>query len=49
VLGEPDQDGRRKRLYVRRELNQEQAAVVRRIFRLYASGLGLTKIAKTLN
>ncbi len=49
VLGEPDQDGRRKRLYVRREINPEQAAVVRRIFQLYANGLGLTKIAKTLN
>ena len=49
VLGEPDPDGRRKRLYVRREINQEQAEVVRRIFQLSTQGLGLTKIAKTLN
>ncbi|MGH2609793.1 MAG: recombinase family protein, partial [Tepidiformaceae bacterium] len=49
VLGEPDRDGRKKRLYVRREINPEQADVVRRIFQLYANGLGLTKIAKTLN
>jgi hypothetical protein len=30
-------------------VNPEQAAVVRRIFEMYALGLGLTKTAKTLN
>jgi hypothetical protein len=37
------------RLCVVRVVNPEQAAVVRRIFQLYAKGLGFTKIAKTLN
>jgi hypothetical protein len=45
----PDAEGRQKRLHVVRNVNASQAAVVRRIFELYASGLGLTKIAKTLN
>jgi DNA invertase Pin-like site-specific DNA recombinase len=42
-------DGRPKRLHVIRHINAEQAAVVRRIFELYASGLGITRIAKRLN
>lgn len=50
VLGDtPDVHGRRKRLYVRREVNQDEAAVVRRIFEMYAAGRGLNTIAKTLN
>jgi DNA invertase Pin-like site-specific DNA recombinase len=40
-------DGRR--LHVVRTINQEQAAVVLRIFEMYASKVGLTRIAKTLN
>ena len=38
-----------KRSYVLRRINATQAEVVCRIFRLYADGLGLVKIAKTLN
>jgi len=40
-------DGRR--LHVVREVNQVQAAVVRRIFALCAEGQGFTRIAKALN
>src|SRR5262249_19343199 len=46
---EPSAAGRGKRLYVVRRINQDQAAVIRRLFESYASGLGLTRIAKTLN
>ncbi len=49
VLGEPDQDGRRTRLHVERKIHSDQAGIVRRIFQMYAKGLGLKKIAKTLN
>jgi site-specific DNA recombinase len=42
-------DGKQKRQYVRREVNPTEAAVVRRIYELYASGLGLSLIAKALN
>jgi len=45
----PGPDGRPKRLHVVRRINSEQAAVVQRIFELYASGLGITRIAKRLN
>jgi site-specific DNA recombinase len=45
----PGPDGRPKRLHVVRRINPEQAAVVQRIFELYASGLGITRIAKRLN
>ncbi len=38
-----------KRLYVIRKINSEHAAVVRRIFEMCANGMGLTRIAKTLN
>jgi hypothetical protein len=38
-----------KRAYVVRKINTTQAEVVQRIFGLYANGLGLVKIAKTLN
>jgi site-specific DNA recombinase len=40
-------DGRRS--HVVREINQAEAAVVRRIFEMSAKGIGLTTIAKTLN
>ena len=38
-----------QRLHVVRVINQEQAATIRRVFELYASKIGLTRIAKTLN
>src|SRR5262249_29875377 len=38
-----------QRLHVARRINPEEAAVIRRIYELCASGLGLTRIAKTLN
>jgi site-specific DNA recombinase len=37
------------RAYVTRQANEEQAAVVRRIFEMYAAGTGMLTIAKTLN
>src|SRR5262249_3256181 len=40
-------DGRR--LHVVRRVNEEEAAVVRRIFALCAEGQGFTRIAKALN
>jgi DNA invertase Pin-like site-specific DNA recombinase len=49
VLGEPGADGRRRRLYVRRDIHREQAAVLLRMFTLYAEGKGFTRIAKALN
>ena len=45
----PGPDGRSKRLHVVRRINSDQAAVVQRIFELYAAGLGITRIAKRLN
>ncbi len=45
----PGPEGRPVRQGVIRKLNDVQAAVVRRIFQLCAAGLGLTRIAKTLN
>jgi DNA invertase Pin-like site-specific DNA recombinase len=45
----PGPDGRPKRLHVVRRINPQQAAVVQRIFELYAAGLGITRIAKRLN
>jgi site-specific DNA recombinase len=38
-----------ERSHVERRVNDEQAAVVRRIFELYAGGSGFASIAKTLN
>src|SRR5262249_14968475 len=35
--------------YVRRVIDDDEAAIVRRIFTLYAEGDGLTRIAKRLN
>jgi hypothetical protein len=49
VLAEPDADGRRKRLHVRREIDTAEAAVVREIFDLCARGIGKIAIAKYLN
>jgi DNA invertase Pin-like site-specific DNA recombinase len=50
VLSEtPAQEGPRHRQCVIRRVNPTQASVVRRIFTLYASGRGLTRIAKSLN
>jgi site-specific DNA recombinase len=46
---EPGADGRPRRLFVTRRINEAQAAIVRRIFALCAQGNGLTKIAKALN
>ncbi len=46
---EPAADGRPRRLWVKRQIHDAQAAVVRRIFELCATGCGLTRIAKTLN
>ncbi len=40
-------DGRR--LHVLRVVNQKEAAVVRRVFEMYAASLGITRIAKRLN
>ncbi|HJZ60386.1 MAG TPA: recombinase family protein, partial [Gemmataceae bacterium] len=37
------------RLHVLRQINENQAAIVRRIFEMYASGMGITRIAKALN
>jgi DNA invertase Pin-like site-specific DNA recombinase len=46
----PDQKKRHpEATHVERMINQEQAAVVRRIFALCASGTGYTRIAKQLN
>jgi site-specific DNA recombinase len=42
-------DGRPRRSHVIRKVNAEEAAVVRHIFEMYASGLGITRIAKALN
>lgn len=44
-----DADGRPKRQHVRRELVEEEAAVIRRIFELCAAGEGLKAITKRLN
>jgi len=43
----PDDNG--TRLRVVRQINEEQAAIVRRLFELYASGVGMVKIAHRLN
>ncbi len=49
ILGEPDAAGRRVRQRVERQVNDAEAAVIRRIFALCAEGAGKTRIAKTLN
>ncbi len=45
----PGPDGRRQRLYVERVIDAGEAAVVRRIFELCAAGMGMKRIAVTLN
>jgi site-specific DNA recombinase len=47
--GQTDAHGRSIRSHVSREIVSEEAAVVRRIFEMYASGKGLKRIAKALN
>jgi DNA invertase Pin-like site-specific DNA recombinase len=37
------------RMHVRRQVHEAEAAIVHRIFQLYADGKGLSRIAKTLN
>jgi site-specific DNA recombinase len=49
ILGEPDRDGRRKRLHVECRVNETEAAVIQRIFELCASGKGCKRIVSTLN
>lgn len=44
-----DPDGKPKRSHVKRRINENESVNVRQIFRLYASGIGLTTLAKTLN
>lgn len=44
-----DAYGRPKRDHVERQINEEQAAVVRRIFHLSAEGKGMISIARLLN
>ncbi len=44
-----DAQGRPKRSHVELRINQAEAEVVRKIFRLYTNGNGFTTIAKTLN
>jgi site-specific DNA recombinase len=45
----PGADGQRRRQHVLRRINEDQAAVLRRIFALAAEGAGLVRIAKLLN
>lgn len=42
-------DGRPRRSHVERQINVRERDVVRRVFALYASGYGFSRIAKTLN
>ena len=42
-------DGNPTRSHVERRINQGEAMIVRRIFQMYSSGIGLTTLAKTLN
>ena len=49
VSGEPGLDGKSHRQCVVRRINPREAAIVRRIFEGYASGIGLTRLAKTFN
>ena len=44
-----DAYGRPKRDHVERQINEEQAAVVRQIFQLCAAGKGMVSIARLLN
>ncbi len=49
VYGEPDVKGLKKRLHVKREINEAEAEVVRKIFERCAKGWGMRRIAKHLN
>ena len=49
IWGELGPDGKPVRKYVQRHINPTEAAIVRRIFEQYASGVGLTRLAKELN
>lgn len=49
VVGGHDAHGRPVRSHVERQIKEEEAVVVRRIFDAYAGGLGFSAIAKTLN
>jgi len=50
VYGEtPNPDGSQRRQHVVRQINPAQAQIVVRIFEMYAAGIGLSSIAKTLN
>jgi site-specific DNA recombinase len=42
-------DGAGQRVHITRRINADEAAVVRRIFEMYALGVGTTTIGKTLN
>jgi DNA invertase Pin-like site-specific DNA recombinase len=44
-----DSEGRTTRHHVARQVNESEAAIVRRIFELCGAGLGFTSIAKRLN
>lgn len=48
LWGEPDREGRRKRISVARRINPGEAEIVRRIFEHYSAGLGLKAIARLL-
>src|SRR5262249_55326063 len=45
----PGSDGRKRRLYVERRINDAEATVVRRVFQLCAEGRGVRSIAIALN
>ena len=49
VYGEADAKGRRTRRHVERQINEAEAAVVRRIFQLCAEGHGMRQVAHQLN
>ncbi len=49
VYGEPDAKGRRTRRHVERQINEAEAAIVRRIFQLCAEGHGMRQVAHQLN
>jgi site-specific DNA recombinase len=45
----PSPENNGTRLRVMRQINEQQAATIRRVFELYASGVGMVKIAHRLN
>lgn len=48
-IGSPDATGRTVRQFVKREILESEAAVVRLIFERYAAGVGLSTLTKQLN